>query len=231
MYAVVGSATPERALFRGPADPLLTLGVRLSPQVDVQAGVRVGTTTRSLVPGRIWRGDLPVEPGDLLRFEQHTRTSALAVGAGLTERLGPVEVRSRASVSLDVLDRASTTERYALDEADPAGGAFVRSVEEASATFAHSGLSAVVAVPIQRRTGRMAPGVGLAVAASSRLRGTVGAPPLQTMAFLGVPTTVAVGPTRVTLDATLGVARGAQSSTYGGDGWGPVVEAGLRVDL
>ncbi len=234
-YAVLGSASPERLLFRDASDPFLTVGYRLSSRADVQLGARFGTDDLTVGQGTrgLYDPRATPQPGDVFQTDRRERTVAVAGAVGTRVPAGRAEVRSRLSVGYDVLDRTVETLRYpaAFERESFDSGAVEAEVARGRATFAHAGASAVVAVPLRGESGRVAPGVGLAVASSRRLAGTLSAPRSAAMAFVSLPTTVDVKGARVTLDATMGMGRSLDGGTPNETRWSPHVEAGLRVDL
>lgn len=231
LYATVGSAAPERSLFRDAADPVLTLGYRFSDAFDVQLGARLDTDHQLLGSSasnalRNSHG-LPSVSGESTR-----RTKALVSGLGLNATEGGARFSLRTSVGIDAYDRTTTLNTYIESPDDRTGTDDVTTdVEAVSATFAHLGASGIVALPIRRESARLTPGLGLAVATARRLSGSVTAPPARAMAFLSVPTRVDVGPVGVTLDARVGMARPLEARAFQTERWSPVVEAGIRLDV
>lgn len=228
IYAVAGSAAPERSLFREPADPLLTLGYRVSDAVDIQFGARLDTDRVQI------GGDLPGmrrEVPDPIDADVESRTRALAASAGVTMPLGRAEVQTRASLGVDVLDRTVTSYTYRTGPDAPVGVPETTETGEASATYLHAGVSSVVALPVRRRGGLLAPGVGLAVAMTERMSGAIGTPPALGMAFLSLPASVEAGPVRLTLDARAGMARRLENGSVPSERWSPVTEISARVEI
>ena len=225
VYVVAGSAAPERALFPDAADPFLTVGLRLSPLADVQVGARFGTHDRLLIgalhPRRV------AEPGEVVDYRTVETTRALTTSVGLHGAAGPAVLRVRASLGLDAYDR-TVTAQIAPERADASPQEVLS--DHGSATFAHAGVSTVAAVPVRLGAGQVAPGLGLAAASSRTLRGSLDAQPARLMPFLSLPTTARLHGADVTLDATLGLAKGAGSRGEETN-WAPVVEAGLRVEI
>lgn len=227
LYAVVGSAAPERALFRGPADPLLTLGYRVSDAVDVQLGARLGTDRLRI--GGDQDGVRREVPSPVLA-DIESRTRALAASVGLAVPAGAARVHVRTSLAVDALARS--TYRYGPgttpgDEIYLDGGP---PPEETSATFVHAGVSGTVALPIRRRGGQLAPGVGLAIATAERVGGSIAAPPAFGMGFVSVPVSVEAGRVRLTLDARAGLARALWEGTDV-SGWSPRTALSARVEI
>ena len=234
-YAVAGTATPERMLFRDAADPRLVVGYRISDVADVQVGARLGTDDRTFT-SRFYRRPAVGVPllvdEAVARLDQTDRSKAVAAAVGLVLPVGGAEVRARGSLALDRLDRDVVVQRFpenvAPEDRPDYPGAFETEVGAFGGTFAHAGASAVVALPVRRGVGRIAPGLGLARSSTRRLRGDAQTPDARWMAFANVPTTVPLGPTRLTLDATAGIVHAAGDATQR---WTHVLEAGLRVDL
>jgi hypothetical protein len=221
LYAVVGSAAPERSLFREPADPVVTLGYRFSDLADVQVGVRFDENDS------IVRRDRLANPTRPIYVDLADRTKAIAASVGIEGTERGAAFRLRGSLAYDVYDRTLTTELYEIDSETPVQ----TQVDEASGTFAHAGLSTIVGVPLGREAARITPGLGAAVSSSRRVGGTLTAPSARAMAFLSLPTTVEAGPALVTLDARLGMARPLKHRTNRPERWSPVVEAGVRVEI
>jgi len=225
LYAVVGSAAPERSLFPDATDPALVVGARLAPGLDVHLGARVETATYLL---GTHLGRPAPQPGDVFYRETVDRTRAAALGVRASGDAGTLRLSLSASVALDGFQRTVISQRVPDDPAPVANDDIPREVETRSATFLHAGLSGVVAVPMAG--GRIAPGLGLAGSFSGADGGPINAPPARWMPFLSVPATVRLPAAEVTLDARVGVARGAGSRTESRH-WAPVVEAGVRVEI
>lgn len=221
VYAVVGSGAPERGLFPSRSDPSLALGWRFSERFDVHAGVRLRTTATVVGPSRF----SPM-PG-IAEQRREDQTRAAVVSASLTTPIGPLEGRSRVSVSYDVRDLTYVTRRY--DSSDDTVPFYELPVDSESqtGTFVHTGASAILAVPIQKEHGRLAPGIGGAISVSNQVRGTLGTSPSQWVAFVNLPTSLAVGPTWITLEASIGMSDRFDGLTP----MAPFVDGGLRVDL
>ena len=227
LYAVVGSAAPAQSLFRGAADPVLTLGYRLSDAVDVQLGARLGTNRVQI--GGDQDGIRREVPSPVLA-DIESRTRALAASVGLAVPAGTARVHVRTSLAVDALARS--TYRYGqgtnpsdviyLDGGPPP--------EETSATFVHAGVSGTVALPIRRRGGQLAPGVGLAIATAERVGGSISAPPAFGMGFVSLPVSVEAGRVRLTLDARAGLARALWEGTDV-SGWSPRTALSARVEI
>ncbi|PAP78405.1 hypothetical protein [Rubrivirga marina] len=228
LYAVVGSAAPAQSLFRGPADPVLTLGYRVSDAVHVQLGARLDTDRVQI------GGDLPGirrEVPDPIDADVESRTRALAGSAGVTMPLGRAEVRTQVSLGVDVLDRTVTSYTYGAGPDAPVGVPKTTETAEASSTYLHAGVSSLVTLPIQRKGGRLALGVGLAVLMTERMRGTIGTPPASGMAFLSVPASLEAGPVRLTVDARAGIARRLEEGDALSERWSPVTAISARVEI
>ena len=105
----------------------------------------------------------------------------------------------------------------------------VDQVERSAATLGHAGASVALAVPIEREGGRMAPGVGLAVAVDRRLAGSPVSDVTSWGVFLTTPTTVAIGSLALTLDTSAGVYR--TDFFRAGQPWTFALDAAVRVDF
>ena len=219
-YLGLSSAAPEHVLFAGDAAPQLRAGWRLGGGVAVEVGGALHARTRPF--GATVR--TPAAPGDA-RGERTQTTRALALSATVRRPVGAFEVRSGASVGASrnaVEDRIEG--RY--DEAL----AFVPgpAVERASADAAHVGASLALAVPFERGGARMAPGLALGVATDRPADGDAAT---AWSASLTVPTSVAVGPVGLTLDAAVGVVRSPRVRSDRAPAWAPSVALAVRADL
>ena len=219
-YVAFSSATPEQTLFRYDASPLLTAGVRLGGGVAVEAGVASRRTTQLFGSS----SQMPAEPGGT-KGEMTSTRRALTLGASLRQSAGAVEARTRGTVALGRASFERHTERVYTED----GYVEVDQVERSAATLGHAGASVALAVPIEREGGRMAPGVGLAVAVDRRLAGSPVSDVTSWGVFLTTPTTVAVGSMAVTLDTSVGVYR--TDFFTAGSPWTLALDGAVRVDF
>lgn len=234
-YGVVGSGSPERALFPDATDPWVVLGVRLTPAVDVQAGIRLDERTieadllRSQT-GVVLRSQT-VRIGDVVERQIRERTNAAAVSIGIAAELGVLALTVRGSAALDRFQQDETT--LAVSGTDGGAVSLVTEQRTSSNLQAHGGASVVVALPLRRAAGRVSPGLGLAVSTVGAGNAYTSTAPstVRLMPFLSVPTTARFEGLDVTLEAVLGFAQGAGSRRARTDQWAPVVEAGIRVDV
>lgn len=223
-YGVVGSAAPERILIPSAADPVVVIGARLTPAIDVHAGLRLDNRQRDL-----FVSDRQLRPTRVGTLDETTRAATASVG--VAGSVGWVSVRLRGSGVLDWYRRdisgaPSQPRGDAPDEPEPLDS------ETTSDLFGHAGASAVVSIPLVRGRGQIAPGLGIAVSATQQVSAHTATTPSQTrvMPFVSVPTTLSLDALDVTLDATLGMAKGA-GSRFESLQWAPVVEAALRLDI
>ena len=219
-YVAFSSATPEQTLFRYDASPLLTAGVRLGGGVAVEAGVASRRTTQLFGSS----SQMPAEPGGT-KGEMTSTRRALTLGASLRQSAGAVEARTRGTVALGRASFERHTERVYTED----GYVEVDQVERSAATLGHAGASVALAVPIEREGGRMAPGVGLAVAVDRRLAGSPVSDVTSWGVFLTTPTTVAIGSLALTLDTSAGVYR--TDFFRAGQPWTFALDAAVRVDF
>ena len=234
-YAAYGNSSPERLLFPDAADPDLTLGLRLSPRVDLQAGFQ----TRTDEATRIGQDEVAVRVG-------RARTVAAVLAAGYTAPLGAGVLQGRLSLGYDEYTASSATYRpdsttvFTSDGPAPGYGLAPAGVQSGSGTFVHAGASASVAVPVGLGRVRLLPTAGLAATLSSRAAGTFDAQGARWMPFVGLPVTARVGTVALTYEVTAGLTKGtyrrglsvpigAPSRTS--SNWTAVAEGSLRLNF
>lgn len=208
-YVVFGDASPERALFPTGTAPVLSLGARVSPHVDVHVGYR-GGEREVLGPAS------SLDP----TFVDRTYTRAGTASAGAAAPLGRTRVEARAS---------ATYERYGRTRRAVPGG---RETERADGQFVHTGASAALSLPFGSGRTDAALGVGLAVSHSEAVGGTLDAQRDRWMPFARLPIEVRVGRTaRVAFEVTAGAYRFRPLAADRPARWVPVSDAALRVSF
>ncbi len=233
-YAAYGASSPERLLFPTEADPDVVVGLRVSPRVDVHVGYARRTTESTALSRR-----------DVSVRQRWERTGALVASAGYTGRVGPALVRGRLSVGYDDYSFRSTVYQPDSVQVFTGGSPFpgyalqVNETRHALGKFVHTGLSVSAGVPAERGRLRSTPSAGLAATLSSRTSGRLEAQGARWMPYARLPVTVAVKGIAVTLEATAGLAFGADDfspetsarrSTASKQGT-PVVDGAVRVSF
>ncbi|WP_412060637.1 hypothetical protein [Rubrivirga sp. IMCC45206] len=219
-FAALGTAAPEQTLFRFRAPPVVTAGVRLGGGLTLSGGLSAGRQSRLFGPN-IHR---PARPGDT-DGEVVTATRALSVSVAARQPLGALEMRGSASAALGrSAIETRTRGRYTADRYVPEP-----TVERVTSTVGHGGLSAVVAIPIERNDTRMAPGIGVALATDRLVSGPEALDATAWGLFFSAPTTVPLGPLGLTLDAAVGVVQDTLPGA--GTPWDLTLDLAVRADF
>jgi hypothetical protein len=235
-YVAAGGSSPERRLLPESADPALVAGLRLSEHVDLQVGYDRRTSERAFFSRE-----------EVLAVRSSSETSALAIGAGYADRVGPSLLRARVGVVFDHYSASRRTYRpdsslvgFPPDDVRMGYGLVSDRYENWAGEFVHVAISTSAGLPLRLGPVTVEPTVGVAGSLTRRQSGTLHAPEAQTMPFVRLPLTVRVGDVAVTAESTFGAVfgssdwssgTGAFDRTYGRTDGAPLLDGALRVDF